>query len=382
MVDSVWSRCRKVFANQAREPGVLVLALTGMGLVALLALGVAGIVALPAFCAHGWWAFAAAALALAWLVWQSRRRSAAEAASRRRLWLLRLLGLGKGLFAGLLACWLGLILWWELAPGGPMPEAKADPALVRVITWNLHCGREGGPWWERFDWAGRKQALRAAVEQAGPDLLCVQEALPEQVEFLEQVLPGHGRVGVGRDGGSAGEHCAVFFRRDRFEEVANGTFWLEEPIDEPRPGSVLTVKRACTWAQLRDRERGQTVRVYNTHLYLTEAARLPAARLIVAQIAADDPGDAVLLAADFNAPPSAPSRRHFLDAGLADSATLAGTPDDAPTYHLYGIGLSRLDGILVGPGWQVRHHRILSVKPGGTFPSDHHGVLADLALPE
>jgi endonuclease/exonuclease/phosphatase family metal-dependent hydrolase len=274
-----------------------------------------------------------------------------------------------------------LLLWYELSPGGPAPAAKEDQALIRVVTWNVHCGSEGGPLWSRFDWGGRKHALQTAVQKARPDILCVQEARAEQVEFLERALPRHRRVGVGRDDGrSGGEHCAIYFDRERFEELGGGTFWLEEPTDQPGAPSALSPRRICTWVRLRDRQSGRVIRLYNSHLYLTEAARLSAARLIVAQIAAGDPTDAIILTADFNAPPSAPSRRLFREAGLVDSATLAGKSVTTPTYHCYGLRLRCLDSILVGSGWRVSNHLILDVKPENIFPSDHFGVLADLAL--
>ena len=93
-----------------------------------------------------------------------------------------------------------------------------------------------------------------------------------------------------------------------------------------------------------------------------------------------DPPDAVILAGDFNAVPSSASRRVFAAAGLTESAELAGHPAATPTYQWYGIRTRCLDGILLSSGWQVRHHHILDVKPGNTFPSDHFGVLADLTF--
>jgi endonuclease/exonuclease/phosphatase family metal-dependent hydrolase len=229
----------------------------------------------------------------------------------------------------------------------------------------------------------RKQALRMALDQARPDILCVQEATPQQVAFLEETLPGHRRVGVGRDGQSGGEHCAIYLNRQRFTEIDGNTFWLEEPIDQPRAGSALDVKRICTWVRLRDRVSGRTLRVYNTHLYLTESPRLTAAKLILAHVAAGDQADAVLLTADFNASPSAPSRRLFIESGLADSAERAGKPIGKPTFHMfYGIGLWCIDGILVDRHWGVHNHLILDVKPRNTFPSDHFTLQADLSLPE
>ncbi|OAI55009.1 hypothetical protein AYO44_13730 [Planctomycetaceae bacterium SCGC AG-212-F19] len=282
--------------------------------------------------------------------------------------------------AAVLASWLGLVLWAELSPGGPPPAAKADPAAIRVLTWNIHCGQDAGPPWQQFDWPARKHALREAVDSASPDILCVQEARHEQVSFLEWALPGHQRLGVGRDDGQAGgEHCAIYFNRDRFAELSSGTFWLEEPKNESGNGSARHVKRICTWARLADRHTGRTVLVFNTHQYLTEKARWSAAQLIRDQIAGADSADAIIFTGDFNAGPAAPSRRLLTDGLLIDSAVLSGKSATTRTFHHAGIPLWPLDGILVGDGWRVNNHQLVNGKYHHKYPSDHFGVLADLA---
>lgn len=244
----------------------------------------------------------------------------------------RAIGTRRALVAGL-AAWLALIGWSALSPGGPMPPPKADPASIRVLTWNILVGGEGLAPWSRHGWPVRKGALRDALGGVSPDILCVQEALDEQVRFLESALPRHRRVGVCRDDGrSAGEHCAIFFDADRFERLDDGTFWLEEPSGLPPEGGLLGPKRICTWVRLRERPGGRTLRVYNAHLYLTEAAQIRAARIILDRISAGPREDAVLLAGDFNAVPSSPSRAVFSDAGLAPVARSVGAPADAPTY--------------------------------------------------
>ncbi len=372
-----------VLDQQVREPTLLALALIGTGLTIVLGICVVAIFILPAF-GYTWWIFAAVAAILAWLVWGLRRKPKPPSPNSRQRWFRRILGLARLLFIIVLTCWLGLIMWSAFGPGGPDPPAKTNAAVVRVVTWNIHCGQDDGPLWKQFAWPARKHALRAALDLVQPDILCVQEATPEQVVFIEQALPSHHRVGVGRDGGnSGGEHCAIYFSRQRFEEIDGNTFWLEEPIDQPRPGSALDVKRICTWVRLRDRVSSRTLRIYNTHLYLTEAPRLTAAKLILADIAARDQADAVLLTADFNASPAVPSRRLFIEAGLEDSAERAGKRPGKATFHaFYGIGLWCIDGILVDQHWHVHNHLILDVKPKNTFPSDHFGLLADLELPE
>lgn len=371
-----------VLDQEVREPTLLAIGLTATSLAGLFVVCVLAIAGLPAL-GYLWWTFAGVAASLVFLLLRRKRPSGPTPPTGRQRWLRRIRGGGRVAFIVLLAVWLGLIAWSAFCPGGPDPSPKANPDFIRVVTWNIHCGQDEGPPWKRFDWPRRKQPLRLALDRARPDILCVQEATPEQVAFLEETLAGHRRVGIGRDGQSGGEHCAIYFHRERFAELGGGTFWLEEPIDQPRAGSALDVKRICTWVRLGDRISGRTLRIYNTHLYLTESSRAPAAQIILAQINAGDPADAVLLTADFNATPSAASRRIFGESGLAEAAERAGQPIGEPTFHMgYGIGLWCLDGILVDRHWDVPNLRILDVKPESTFPSDHFGLLADLVLRE
>jgi endonuclease/exonuclease/phosphatase family metal-dependent hydrolase len=95
-------------------------------------------------------------------------------------------------------------------------------------------------------------------------------------------------------------------------------------------------------------------------------------------MATGDPDDAVVVVGDFNTPPQAPSHRRFVDAGFVSLAGLAEHP--APTYQFYGIRLRCLDDIILSPDCRVRQHQVVELKPGNTYPSDHFGVLADIAL--
>ncbi len=332
---------------------------------------------------HRHWSFAAIAALLACLMFGTRLRPRVLALPSRSLDRPRgrSLRLVRTVFIGTLSCWLGLLAWSSLSPGGAMPPIKRDAGIVRVVTWNILCGSERGTPWSRHGWWVRKDALRSSLTTTRPDILCVQEALPGQVEAVAGMLPGHRRVGVGRDDGrSAGEHCAIYFDSSRFQELDGGTFWLEEPTDQPPSTTVLGPKRICTWVRLRDQSSGRFFRIYNLHLYLTESARLPSVRLILERIASGDPTDAVLVAGDFNATPDTPSRRIFAESGLNPSAELAGESSRTPTYQFYGIRFRSLDEILVNPGWRVVARSVLDMKPGNTFPSDHFGVMADLIL--
>jgi hypothetical protein len=55
----------------------------------------------------------------------------------------RLLGHARKPVIVVLACWLGLMGWSALSPGGPMPPPKTDPSSIRVVTWNILHSKEG-----------------------------------------------------------------------------------------------------------------------------------------------------------------------------------------------------------------------------------------------
>ncbi len=334
---------------------------------------------------HRGWPFGVIAVALtvlvAGLIRSARRDAAARAGTGRlfRHWIAS--RLGWIVLAGLLIGSLGLIAWSGVRQGGPMPPPKADADAIRVVTWNILVGDEEGPIWRRHGWSVRKDAIRSALVGTMPDILCVQEALDAQTRWIAGGLPRHHRVGVGRDDGrSGGEHCAIFFDGDRFEELGGGTFWLEEPADSPPIGTLLGPKRICTWVRLRDRRTAHSFRVYNIHLYLTDAAQQDAVRLILGRIARGEAAEPVLVTGDFNAVPDAPCRQLFDEAGLRPCAIVAGVSPDTPTYQFYGISFRSLDEILVDRSWRVAARRVLDMKPGNTYPSDHFGVMADLVL--
>jgi endonuclease/exonuclease/phosphatase family metal-dependent hydrolase len=327
-----------------------------------------------AFGDRGWLTAAVClALGLTSAVLRWRLMGRAETGFRRRL----LVRTGQ-LVSAILLVWLGLIAWSWASPGGPPPPPKQDARLIRILSWNILHGREAGPPWRTDQWSARKPALREAVLSTRPDILCVQEALAAQLTFLDGHLPGHDRVGVGRDDGrSGGEHCTIFFDGGRFQLLDSGTFWLEAPTDRPPIGFRIGPKRICTWARLRDRRLESVLRVYNTHLYLTEPAQLESGRLILGRIDAGDPGDLIVVAGDFNAKPDSATRRLFASAGLDPSTSRTGRKV-LPTYQFYGLRLSALDEIFVGPGGRAMSCRILDMKPGNTFPSDHFGIVTDI----
>ena len=247
---------------------------------------------------------------------------------------------------------------------------------INLITWNIQCGHDSGL--GENGWGRRKQALAHVLEREKPDVLCIQEALPSQLAFLDGVMAGYDRVGLGRDAnGTEGEHCAIYFERKRIELVESRTFWLSDRPDSSDATWDGHLNRICTWARFADRKHGRTFRVYNTHFPLRASGRVKSARLLLDRIS--EASEPKILAGDFNCGPRSSVWGSFSAAGLRHAETAAGRPRPSATFRLWKFGVACLDGIFACPGWNVVGHRVLREPVGAVYPSDHYGVAVQLA---
>lgn len=138
----------------------------------------------------------------------------------------------------------------------------AEP--IRLISYNLrNSGADDGA----NSWEKRSHATRQMLCDERPDLFGVQEALADQLAFLDACCPDYGRVGVGRDDGDrSGETMAIYYNRKRFELLDSGTLWLSETPDRVSRGWDGACNRTMTWVELRDRQSGKEFFYFNTHL--------------------------------------------------------------------------------------------------------------------
>jgi endonuclease/exonuclease/phosphatase family metal-dependent hydrolase len=266
--------------------------------------------------------------------------------------------------------------------GRRTPEAQAavEGREFTVLGANVRYGTadDGADRWEL-----RRDDLLAAIAARRPDILGVQEALDFQVALLEASLPHHRRVGQGREGGTRGEHCALYIDARRFEVLEHGDFWLSESPDEP--GSVgwdAALTRICSWARVREVGGGRELWVANAHFdHVGELARAEAAAL-VARRALERRGPRVVLG-DFNAGERSEPLERLRAAGLVDTwRELHPLVERCGTFHAFQGGLAgeKIDYILRDDGLVAREAAILSEPgPRGRWPSDHHFVWARLA---
>ena len=156
-------------------------------------------------------------------------------------------------------------------------------------------------------WPHRRELLLENIRAADPDLLGMQEVLPHMGEWLRRKLEplGYAFAGEPRGGDGTGEMMATFWRASRFEALQEpGHLWLSDtPAIPGSMGPGYRCERMCTWVRLRDRAVcGRTVLFVDTHLDLSDSARVHGAQVITAFLRDQVQGsESVILTGDMNA---------------------------------------------------------------------------------
>ena len=204
-------------------------------------------------------------------------------------------------------------------------SARDDRTLC-IGTYNVKCP---APWDSnpRHDWKHRGPLVCELVRRHAPDIIGMQEPVKAYIDHILCAFPEWDWAGVGRDDGcESGEYCPVFWRRDRFERLDAGTFWLSAtPLS---PGSIYPNAlhpRICTWALLRDRKTRECVAFYNTHTeYISSELCGTQLRIILDHMRQRTPHGAVrVLTGDMNFECTSPALRQITDSGYLKDVDFA-----------------------------------------------------------
>ena len=137
---------------------------------------------------------------------------------------------------------------------------------LTVATYNIRNENRGD--YKRGDgWTVRAPYLCDQLGFENPDLFGMQECLKRQIDYIVKRLPQYAYIGVGReDGKEEGEYSPVIYRKDRFEVLESGTFWLAEDPTKPVMGWDAACKRVCTWGYFKDKRTKRKFYFFNTHM--------------------------------------------------------------------------------------------------------------------
>ncbi len=286
---------------------------------------------------------------------------------------------------GLVALWINLLLSGVVSLGADQEHR------VRVMSFNIRYGtaRDGDNHWDR-----RKEFLVETIVAFNPDLLGTQETLGFQRDYLAKRLPDYDQFGAGRnDGQDDGEMMALYYRKERFEKLDGGHFWLSETPD--RAGSKSwgsSLPRMVTWVKLRDRQdpNAAPIAFFNTHFdHWSGNARLQSARLLRRQVTKIAQGDSIIVTGDFNTGENSEPYRAVFQPVEKEASPLVDAfrlfhpthGEQEGTFSGFVAAATRgarIDWIAVSRDWTIVDACIDCTAREGRTPSDHFPVTAVL----
>ncbi|MEL4309040.1 endonuclease/exonuclease/phosphatase family protein [Joostella sp. CR20] len=268
-------------------------------------------------------------------------------------------------------------------------QVRAQEVSVKVMTTNI---RYASPNDGINIWDNRKDWLCEHINFEEVDVLGGQEVIYTQLQDMIKRLPSYNYVGIGRNGGTEGEFCPIFFKKDKYDLLASDTFWLSEtPSVENSKGWDAALPRIVTWVKLKEKESGKEFFFFNTHFdHKGAQARLNSAQLLIEKTKAIAGANPFFVTGDFNFPPSVEAYK-ILSEENKINFILKDTYKDAnklygPNYTFNGFNLEpdenreRIDYIFYQGDITIQKHHIIDGQRGAKFISDHFPIIVDAVI--
>lgn len=236
-------------------------------------------------------------------------------------------------------------------------------------------------------WPNRKEDVKALIRFHDFDIFGTEEGLIDQIRDLAEMTE-YAYTGKGRDDGKeAGEHSAIFYKKDRFKLLASGDFWLSETPEVPGKGwDAKCCNRICSWGKFKDLRTKKQFYFFCVHFdHQGVVAREESGKLMVKKIREIAGNSPVISVGDFNSTPETVQIKE-MQTILRDSYQVTETPPYGPvgTFNAFKFNAPlkhRIDYIFVSPGIRVLKYGVLTDSKEQRYPSDHQPVMIQAILP-
>ena len=254
---------------------------------------------------------------------------------------------------------------------------------LKMMTYNI---RLDNPSDGENAWPNRKEYFTSQIQFYSPDIFGVQEALPNQVNYIASALPEYNKFGIGREEKGEGEACTIYYIKDRFQVDKINTFWLSENPNVVSRGWDAACNRVCTSALFKDLKTKKFFWVFNVHLdHIGNEARIKGVQLVLSKIKEFNTKNyPVFLMGDFNSEADSPQIAEIIKV-MDDTRDLpiekpfgpSGTFNDFE--HNKPVTLL-IDYIFISKnsGLKVQKHAVLSDSKDLKYPSDHLPVYIEI----
>ena len=268
---------------------------------------------------------------------------------------------------------------------------------ISVISFNT-----ASPWGSEENGTSSQTRIKKFIKymsEENADLIGTQELNFFWMDEINQKLPDYSSYGVTRGGDDSkwtSEMNGVFFKKDRFEKIAQKTFWLSKTpneesrfvdVDENGTEQRANCYRICSYVILKDKS-GELLAFLNTHLdHVCESAMVWGAKLILSEIEEikAEYGDInIVLSGDFNQNNDSETYK-ILSSKLNDStdksllqATYQNWGKDYKTNNGWGADCSDNKPIdFIFTNGKPVSYRVLDKTDNG-YISDHFGIRSEI----
>lgn len=254
--------------------------------------------------------------------------------------------------------------------------------LLKVISYNVRCADDG----PNRTISERGPRLEYVVEKRDPDVIGFQEVTPKWRTMLEGYF-GDKYDYVYKERSPGGECTPVFWKRDKFEKMDEGHFWLSETPDQSSIGFGGQHYRVCSWVRLKVKATGAQFLYFNTHFDFTPEQHVPSAKLMLnrAKAAGGFSKYGVIFTADWNMNPWKQGYNAIVESGDMSDVNYDLENLSDGTCNGYndgdGSGGSIIDMCFYSPAkmapidYSIIHEEVM-----GGYVSDHRGIYMEIAI--
>ena len=274
-------------------------------------------------------------------------------------------------------------------------SAKEQDTTHRVMSANIRITGLEQDAGTVNEWNNRKEYMIEVIRSYNPDVIMMQEVIYDSYAYCKQQLSDYfafGFEGPEMDPYTEGYHFigknVIFLRRDRYELVSAGCYWLsEDPVIAGSISWETNRARHANWVRVIDRKTGKQLRLLDTHLdHKSTDAKVNQAKLIVREAAQYQQDFPQIICGDFNSGKTTEQVVHFTENGWTDWYDVL---HDGVEYGRSGHGFKgkkhekpgrRIDYILTKGPAKALSCEILTDHQGDMYPSDHYFMLAEIVL--
>ncbi len=270
-------------------------------------------------------------------------------------------------------------------------EAKKEKTVYKnelnVMSFNIRYHDDDGI----NDWTHRKEMVARTFDDYDIDIAGLQEVVAISYKDLQKMLPNYAltgsATGVTQYGGV---WSPILYKKEAFELLDAGDFWLSETPDSESLGWDAAFKRIVSWAKFKVLETESEFYFFNTHFdHKGALAKQNSAKLLMTQLnEIVGPASAAIVTGDFNCDKNSSPYKVITSKAnrviIKDTKEEAETPYSGPNNSFNGFGNASvytiIDFVFVTQNIHTLTYDIPQIREGNVFVSDHYPVVSTIGF--